>query len=237
MQRTILLILFTSAVSGLCSLGFWQLDRADEKRELHKKFESQYNNTPLASKDVFQEQDLDWRKATLTGTYEKIGILLDNRVVWKKTGYEVLTPFRLSNDHTVLVNRGWVFNQRSREHVPDLPVPTQVVEIVGYFGPPPVVGINFSDDRSSGLERLSPEIFRAQRVDFSTLRSEIEISSLMSTVFYLDEAEIGALKVARKQPGSGAEKHEAYATQWFSMAFVLAFIGLWNSFRKKDHDD
>ena len=116
-------------------------------------------------------------------------------------------------------------------------VPTQVVEIVGYFGPPPVVGINFSDDRSSGLERLSPEIFRAQRVDFSTLRSEIEISSLMSTVFYLDEAEIGALKVARKLPGSGAEKHEAYATQWFSMAFVLAFIGLWNSFRKKDHDD
>lgn len=230
-QRVLLVILFISAIMGLSGLGFWQLERAEEKRIRHENFLVQYGSAPLIGKDLSLNADLHWRKAVLSGSYEDTHVLLDNRTVMKRNGYEVFTPFKLSKNYAVLVNRGWVSNRSSRNYVPTLPIPENELEISGYFGPPPVVGVSFND-ASSQEERLSAEVLRVQKIQIGSLGSMTTVE-LLPVIFYLEASQAGALKVERKLPGSGAVKHEAYATQWFCMAFVLGFIGFWNYFRRK----
>jgi surfeit locus 1 family protein len=233
-RRISLVVLFSLAVSALTALGFWQLDRADQKRDRYKDFLERHQGAELGIEDSLVGVDLKWRKAVLAGSYEDIDILLDNRVYMKQSGYEVLTPFQLNGGNTVLVNRGWVSNRSSREFVPSVSVDTQVAKIKGYFGPPPVVGISFfEEDKVDLQEELGDTAVRVQKIDLASLRHLNKGNKLLEMVFYLEGSQVGALKVDRKLPGSGSEKHEAYATQWFSMATILALIGLWNLLRKK----
>ena len=237
-RRILLVILFSLSIGLLSVLGFWQLDRAEQKRERHGNFLEKHQSSELRIEHGVPQVDLKWRKAVLVGSYEDTNLLLDNRVSMKQSGYEVLTPFKLNDGNAVLVNRGWVSNRGSRDFVPSLPVQSQRLEIKGYFGPPPVVGVSFfGGDKTDFKEKLGDGVIRVQRVDPATLGNVSKVKSLLKEVFYLEDAQVGALRVDRKLPGSGSEKHEAYATQWFSMAAILAFIGLWNLLRKKSVDE
>jgi surfeit locus 1 family protein len=237
-RRILLVILFSLSIGLLSILGFWQLDRAEQKRERYENFLERHQSTELRLEDGLLQTDLKWRKAVLVGSYEDTNLLLDNRVYMKQSGYEVLTPFKLNDGNAVLVNRGWVSNRGSRDFVPSVSVKSQRLEIKGYFGPPPVVGVSFfGEDKTDFKETLGDSVIRVQRIDPSTLGNVSSGKSLFKEVFYLEGSQIGALRVDRKLPGSGSEKHEAYATQWFSMAAILAFIGLWNLLRKKSPDE
>ena len=237
-RRILLVILFSLSVGLLTILGFWQLDRADQKRQRYENFLERHQSSELRLENSVPQVDLKWRKAVLRGSYEEINLLLDNRVYMKRSGYEVLTPFKLNDGNAVLVNRGWVSNRGSRDFVPSISVAPQILEIKGYFGPPPVVGIRlFGHEKAELTEKLGDSIIRIQKIDPSSLGYVSNGKSLLKEVFYLEGSQVGALKVDRKLPGSGSEKHEAYATQWFSMAAILAFIGLWNLFRKKSLDE
>jgi cytochrome oxidase assembly protein ShyY1 len=230
----LLVILFSLSVGLLTILGFWQLDRADQKRQRYENFLERHQSSELRLEKSSTLADLKWRKAVLIGNYEDINLLLDNRVYMKQSGYEVVTPFIFDDGNAVLVNRGWVSNRGSRDFVPSVSVQPQRLEIKGYFGPPPVVGIRFfGKDKADFREKLGDGTIRVQKIDPSSLGYVSKGKKLMKEVFYLEDAQSGALRVDRKLPGSGSEKHEAYATQWFSMAAILAFIGLWNLLRKK----
>lgn len=237
-RRILLVALFSLSVGLLSVLGFWQLDRAEQKRERYQNFLERHQSSELRLENGVAQADLKWRKAVLIGSYEDINLLLDNRVYMKQSGYEVLTPFKLNDSNVVLVNRGWVSNRGSRDFVPSISVKPQILEIKGYFGPPPVVGISlFGEEKADFTEKLGDSIIRVQKIDPLSLGYVSKGKSLLKEVFYLEGSQVGALKVDRKLPGSGSEKHEAYATQWFSMAAILAFIGLWNLFRKKSLDE
>ena len=85
-------------------LGFWQLDRAQQKVDLLQK---QKNNAEL----------------NISGEYVHAPILLlDNQVVNGKVGYEVIQLFKTeTTQQIVLVNRGWVPAKKERHLLPDIP--------------------------------------------------------------------------------------------------------------------
>ena len=81
-------------------LGFWQLDRAEQKRE----FQSFYNERHqeeiinLNNNLISNTSDFLWRRVSATGIFlEEQQILLDNQVNAGQAGYYVYTPFKIKN--------------------------------------------------------------------------------------------------------------------------------------------
>ena len=53
----------------LLSLGFWQLERADEKRVLQELFQQRQSAGPIAIEELSEDQDLRYQPLTLRGKY------------------------------------------------------------------------------------------------------------------------------------------------------------------------
>ena len=92
--------------------GFWQLDRAAEKRRLHAARADRSDQAPVVLEAGLLEspapQTLIYRAAKARGRYRQDEqYLLDNRTHNGVAGYHVLTPFKLEHSEVhVLVNRG-----------------------------------------------------------------------------------------------------------------------------------
>ena len=99
-------------VPMLIALGFWQLDRAEQKRTLHESFLHNQSGEAISLNryniSKKNEKNIIWRKIIAAGHFdENIQILLDNQVVNNQAGYFVFTPFQLQNKNIwYLVNRG-----------------------------------------------------------------------------------------------------------------------------------
>ena len=88
--------------------GFWQLDRAAEKRALFQAF-ARGDAAPAAERLPGDGAAPGQRYAPLqlTGRYlPDRQVLLDNMSLGGRPGYQVLTPLQ-TDDGVVMVNRGW----------------------------------------------------------------------------------------------------------------------------------
>lgn len=232
----ILLLLFTLACAGLMRLGFWQLERADLKQTRFDTYLAARAAPPVDFSELYADAppgDHVWRSTKVHGHYLDFDVLLDNRVLNGQTGYEVLSPLALEDGRHVLVNRGWVALPGSRDTLPPLRRVAGKVTLQGRLGDVPVVGVRLNA-AAGAAERLATGVVRVQRVDLARV-GELVQRDLWPGVIYLDADQPGALTVAWPDPGSGAERHRAYALQWFLMAAVLAAIGLWQWRRTRTH--
>ena len=95
----------------LMSLGFWQLDRAEQKRALLAGYNTDRDATVIQLEPGLQSyRDFNYQIASAAGHYDPDRqFLLDNRTHNGRVGYHVLTPFVLrKSGAAVLVNRGWI---------------------------------------------------------------------------------------------------------------------------------
>ncbi len=116
---TILVALFLPA---LTYLGFWQLDRAEQKEKLLAFYEQQSElaHSPLAELDEVSKTK--YRNVKVIGNYDIDHYwLLDNQPRQGKPGYEVIMPFRLNdtagNERTLMVNRRWIKAEVNRSRL------------------------------------------------------------------------------------------------------------------------
>ena len=112
MLKVIPTIIYLCLVSVLMYLGFWQLDRSDQKRAFLEQQKQALSSTTLQMPDVIASQvtDLKYRQLEITGRYDTAHqFLIDNQISDGKAGYFVLTPLILSGEAgAILVNRGWI---------------------------------------------------------------------------------------------------------------------------------
>jgi surfeit locus 1 family protein len=227
MRRIVLVLLFVFACAGLSHLGFWQLDRAKQKRARFAEYQQNIAAPALDLDTLSADSGLDeqrWRRAQMRGHYLDRHVILDNRSLDGQVGYEVMTLFATAAGRMVIVNRGWIPLNGSRTALPDVLAPADPLVLSGFLGGEPIVGIDFGDEALSA-ELLAPNLFRVQRVELAALARTFEID-LWPAILYLDATSAGALKVAWPVPGDGSSKHMAYAVQWFAMAAVLAALGI-----------
>lgn len=115
-------------------LGYWQLDRAEQKRHMQQSYEQR---TRLPSfrleKRVDAKDELEYRRVYVRGVFdEKHQVFVDNKVHKGKVGYYVVTPLRMTgSDKYVLINRGWVPAGVYRHELPDISVTSKMVTIHG----------------------------------------------------------------------------------------------------------
>lgn len=126
-----LTLVCAAAFAVLSALGTWQLQRLAWKTELNAKAGAAATAPPVELADAGADlAALEFRRVRLKGSYLGAGsvalglVTLDGRA-----GSRLLTPFRLRDGRTVLVDRGFVPEERLREAL-GVPAPegSRVVE-------------------------------------------------------------------------------------------------------------
>ncbi|MEX0730301.1 MAG: SURF1 family protein [Aquisalimonadaceae bacterium] len=209
----------------LVLLGFWQLDRAEQKEQALAAFDARALSPALVLNRDNPDPEGDlFRLAEARGRYDTHHqFLLDNQTRNRQVGYQVLTPFRLEGRKAaVLVDRGWVRSESMRADLPSVPAPGDVTTVSGHLDQGPATGIRLGGiaDGEQGWP------LRVQYVDYEELEARLDYP-LMPVVLRLDEsAEGGYLRSWRPEhpAGFGPERNRGYAFQWFGLAATLAII-------------
>ena len=218
------------------SLGFWQIDRAEQKRSQHSFFEKRQNKEAVnLGHNVIKTAgivDLIWRKVNATGNFlEQHQILLDNQVHAGQAGYYVYTPFRLEDsEDIILVNRGWVSTNNDRNLRPRLIMTEGMININGVIKEEPRTGLLLTKEH---VEKLSKTITRVQRLTIAEVSDITKIKLLPFIMRLSSESKHGYTK--KQQPhNSGEHVHMGYAYQWFAFATTLLVIYLIINIKKRD---
>jgi len=126
----IFIIFFTLFIK----LGFWQLDRADQKKIINMAFVERQHQPPIElNKETIQMpiKDIIWHHVSLSGEFlNEKNIILDNQIREEKAGFLIYTPFKiLDSNGIILINRGWHPLTNSRKDIPDIP-PIREMQII-----------------------------------------------------------------------------------------------------------
>ncbi|MEA1889555.1 MAG: SURF1 family protein [Pseudomonadota bacterium] len=200
------------------SLGQWQLSRANYKDNLQQKIAERQNMPPIGFKQLpYDMSDREYLPVSFEGQYDtEHSILLDNRVVDSVVGYEVFTPFRMANDITVMVNRGFVPLGKYRKDLPQFGTPEEVVVINGLMEKTPSSGLILSKN----LQQNDQWPVVLQYIDLAELETMIG-AGLMKMIVRLAESGPGGLKYHQPVVNLNSAKNNGYAFQWFAMMSAI----------------
>ncbi len=210
-------------------MGLWQLDRADQKKVIDsgvkeaQQKEALDLNTFIHKGNIKEEsfkQEI-YRTAAILGNYDSDHqFLLDNRTHKGRAGFHVLTPFLLKNTNkAVLVNRGWITYQGTRDNIPDISISQYTTNILGVMKQQ-ARAIVLNDD-SGEINTRYPTLI--QSIELVELAKELKIELLPIIIELNKNDNTGFIRDWQPYYGS-IDKHNAYALQWFAMAGILLFL-------------
>ncbi|MEX2500651.1 MAG: SURF1 family protein [Wenzhouxiangellaceae bacterium] len=208
-------------VLGACAwLAQWQVERADEKREIIERWN---NRSPSALEALEQPFDLPQPVAGVGILDDDRQLLIDNRIRNRRMGVQVLTPLQLDDGRIFLVNRGWApWPSRSAE-LPDPSVSEPVIEFRGVLNNPPGTGMQLG---KAEIPHGRDWPVLATYFDHEAL-VELYGMVLQPAVIQLDPEHADHLTGDPWQVVTfGPDRHIGYAITWTSIALVVAAIWL-----------
>jgi surfeit locus 1 family protein len=216
----ILTIVTSVALAILIGLGFWQLERREEKHALLDQI-AQRMIAPADSIEalLIDEPQAPFRHATAQGTFEHAQESYvfaprsdDNGT---RLGYKVITPLRLTASAIVLVDRGWV-PQEKRAAATRLKGQIEgVVTIRGLLRPASSPGL-FTPDPN-----VAEHIWYVH--DIAAMAAAFGLKP--ATTLYLEASTpvAGGPEPTTEMPEI-PDNHLQYALTWFALAFVLMVV-------------
>ncbi|HEY8532563.1 MAG TPA: SURF1 family protein [Micromonospora sp.] len=132
----------------MVGLGNWQLDRYRERSAINARIDAADRAVPVPLAEAAPRPSdtpgtagprpsraAEWTRVTATGRYDTANtVLVRNRSVNGRVGFEVLVPLVLSDGSAVLVSRGWVAPPAGAGAMaqPDVPEPPEgQVTVIG----------------------------------------------------------------------------------------------------------
>ena len=239
-RRLVVLVAALLASAVTARLGWWQLDRAQQKLDLQARINARASLPPLPQARLPRSEDYaadqHYRPVQLRGRWlVDQTIYLDNRQMNARQGFFVVTPLLLAPGDAVLVQRGWMprdFSDRTR--LQPLPAQPGEVLVTGRLAPPP--------SRLMALSGVEQGPIR-QNLDLPVLARELRLAlrplSVQQTTATLAvpaDGEPGAMPpddgLLRAWPAVALDvaKHHGYAFQWFSLSALLVGLTLWFQF-------
>lgn len=221
-----LTIVFAIVCSGL---GMWQFARRAEARQEIARIDANYDAAPTPVTEVLPDTDAfsisqKWTPVRLEGEYlEDEQLLVRNRALGGRPGFDVVVPLRLTDGTIFVVDRGWVptgERQDSPDSVPQAPAGDVVV----------VARLRASEPNIAGRSTVSGsnEIQTVNLDELATVFGERLGQGMYTGAYGLVSSESPAPASAPQQslrPERDEGPHLSYALQWFVFA-LLAFIGL-----------
>jgi len=208
----------------LIHLGFWQLDRAQQKIDLKTQFQERAKASFLKVSDLEKDQqDLRYYPIKLSGHLDnQHHILLDNKMYKHRVGYQVLTPLiTQQTNKIILLNRGWIPRGADRNRLPKIEPVTDEVTVSGKVYLPSKKTYVLSNQ----LENIHQWPLRVQKIDFKQIAKALNKTVLPYVVLLDKDQRYGFVR--DWQPiTTKPQKHQAYAFQWFALALTLLVIYL-----------
>ena len=218
-------------VSLLCRLGFWQLDRAEQKQESLMQQQQAMQAAPVNINQISKSDLQRYQQVEISGHFDtEHSFLLDNQILDAKAGYFVFTPFIYDvTKPAILINRGWIALSQDRRQLPNIETSSTKMTLKG----------RINQFAKPGLELDNAETPTA---GWPAVVQIMKASVLAVNLGY--EIEDYQLELAPDQPDGykrqwqlavaiPPEKHRAYAVQWFGLAVTLTVLCIWLVFRNK----
>jgi surfeit locus 1 family protein len=216
-------------------MGYWQLQRAEEKRELQAEYDARATGPTIkVEARVQRPEELQFYHVIARGHYEtNYQVLVDNRVHQGQAGYEVITPLRLpDSDVRLLVNRGWVPLGEDRSHLPEIDPPQGMQEIIGVATVPSEK--NFMLAKPEPLDHGWQRVW--QNMEMSRYRAAVPFPVQPVVVLLDPDSPAGGFTREWTRLNAGIAVHKGYAFQWFMMAVGLGIIYFFMSRRRDDEE-
>ena len=214
-------ILITATFAFLVSLGFWQLDRADEKRSIETSIKQANTGSVELIKEEEGLQNKEYYEVRLQGKYlSDKQFIYDNQIVDQVSGYYVLTPYALEGQSkAILINRGFIPWNGRRDKLADIVIGQETREIKVQISKP----IKRMELKPSEVGIQFPVLIQSIDLQDMADRAKVDFSSVIGLL----DASASNGFIRKWEPYTGSiEKHIGYAVQWFLMALVLAIIGI-----------
>lgn len=220
-HTSVALLMFT-----MINLGFWQLNRLSDKRDLNASITSE-TKRPVAdlTTSTFSSLGTQWSKVVLQGTYSnENSVTIINRSQDGAAGYNSALPFVTTSGQVVLVNRGFVPLAMANPQAP-----SGSLQILGYVRNP--------QKRSAvgAIDSSSPDSTEFQRFDLAVIAKATD-ATLLTNGYVQLIAESPASEETWPSPVAlpllDEGTHFSYALQWFFFA-ATALTGWIYVVRKK----
>ncbi|MBA3537719.1 MAG: SURF1 family protein [Tatlockia sp.] len=223
-------ILAFFAILLFCRLGFWQLERAKEKKQMMGTQASLAKLAPLAWQPA-GPLPKQYQPIRVRGHYLEPNLLLDNQHHQHQFGYHVLTPFLLDSGKVLLVDRGWVVADIRRQVLPDIarPLDSDLEGTVYYPSEKTWV-------LGQVLEKKGAKIAIVERIDVKIIGQFLH-KSVYPFIIRLNND--GSQGYVREWPVVAMlpERHYGYAFQWFAIASVLLILFIALNLKKNYEND
>ena len=209
-------------------LGWWQWTKGlDVEHQVTLRDMRSAVNPLLLGSQLVNAKEVDGTSVVVRGHYDAAQqFFLDNQQHQGQPGLHVITPLQIEGSQVrVLVNRGWVGWGASRSVLPDVKVPTGLIEIQG---------------RATVPSGKAPA-FVTEPTDTGALRTRIRLKEIQASHDYPVQPMVILMMSSDTSDGlvkdwpeldNKAPMHKGYAAQWFLMALLLVGFFLRSSYRK-----
>ncbi len=207
-------------------LGWWQLDRADQKNRAQQALSERRALPPLpAAALALQPADAaaqHGRLITLQGRWQPaLTIYLENRQMDARVGFYAVTPLLLDDGTAVLVQRGWLpRDQADRTRIVAPPAPEGRAMVQGRIAPGPGRIYDFAGAASGPIR---------QNLPIEAYARETALSLRPVSVVQEDGPMAPQDGLLRHWPAPAADvqKHYGYAFQWFALSTLTIALYAW----------
>lgn len=227
-------VVVTALAAVFVRLGFWQLDRLEERRAMNEIGEERIDAEPVGLAELMAEADgnlesVQFRRVEVSGVFAtEDEVLIRSQVELGQAGFHVITPLVQEDGRAILINRGWVPLTMDTPPVAAQPSSGQVL-VEGW------VQLTRTRPRLGPEDRPGEQqVFN--RVDIARIGEQMTYDLVPVYVVEMGERR-DQLPVRVDPPGFDDEgPHLAYAIQWFGFAAV-GLVGFFFLMRRKGPSD
>ncbi len=203
----------------MVALGFWQLDRLDERKARNVEVRAAMEADPVPIEELLGTEPPEHASVIVGGEYlDEFSFFVANRTFESQAGLWLATPIRLDDGRIVVVGRGWV--PRTWAAGTDTRVidtPSGRIELLGR------VQASVDGGRiGRGATSTLPEV---SRIDLPVVEELLGIDVEDSWVQLAVQAPpLGDLPIPVPRPSLDEGPHLSYAFQWFFFSFGTVVV-------------
>jgi len=208
-------------------LGFWQIQRAHEKKHMLNEHYVLSKQLPRSWSPT-NKPPQQYEPLIIEGHFLPHVFLLDNQHQQHQFGYDVISPLVLANGGVILVDRGWIGGDVTRQRFPSVSKPMGQMKIKGTAYYPSAKNWLLGES----LEKKKTQMAIIELVDV-TLISQFLHKSVYPFIIRLSSEESHGYVRNWSIVAMPPERHYAYALQWFVMALAILILFVVLNIKKK----